>query len=222
MMRMILEKLTDENLVKELLSFMEEHCSDFPECRKNYEACMTAFKMELGTEVEVTTDELAKAIEKQIASELTYFAYLGFRANLDYFKNPVANNFLNVDPETYLRETTARHLPAHSAAQSMQDAFYKQLTAEQRERSIAIVEYVSYLETVGPKLAHYYGFLFANEFLTRVEPAYLPSRVFTHAYRRRMEDYMQIKLKGCECFTENESAVGAEASNGTMFSRKEG
>lgn len=194
MMKAILESLSSENVVRTLTAFMEKNCEDFPECKKNYIECIETLQAELGTELNPAVADMTAAIEQQIASDLIYSAYLGFKANLDYFRNPVANNFLNVDTETYLRETTAHRLPAYECAQRVIDCFHKQLTDEQKERTIAIVEYVSYLETVGPKLAHYYGFIFANEFLARVEPAYSPDIPLTYAYRRMLQDYLQIKL----------------------------
>lgn len=203
MMKVILESLSSENMVRTLTVFMEKNCEDFPECKKNYIECIETLRAELGTELDPTVDDLTAAIEKQIASDLIYSAYLGFQANLDYFRNPVANNFLNVDMETYLRETTAHHLPAYSSAQRVVDGFYKQLTDEQKEGTIAIDEYVSYLETVGPKLAHYYGFIFANEFLMSIEPAYSPDIPLTYAYHRMLQDYLQIKLMDRIEFTEN-------------------
>lgn len=205
MMKAILENLSNENMTKTLISFMEENCEDFPECKRNFIACIETLKSELGTELDPTVDDLTAAIEKQIASDLIYSAYLGFKANLDYFRNPVANNFLNVDTETYLRETTAHRFPAYDSAQRVIYCFYKQLTDEQKERTVAIDEYMSYLETVGPKLAHYYGFIFANEFLTRVEPAYSPDIPLTYAYRRMLQDYLQIKLVDRIEFTNNGS-----------------
>lgn len=205
MMKEILERLTSANMVKKLTAFMEKNCEDFPECKKNYMECIETLKAELGVELNPSAEDIALAIEQQIASNLIYSAYLGFKANLDYFRNPIANNFLHVDTETYLRETTAHRLPAYDSAQRVIDCFYKQLTDEQKERTVAISEYVSYLETVGPKLAHYYGFIFANEFLARVEPAYSPDIPLTYAYRRMLQDYLQIKLRDRIEFGENGS-----------------
>lgn len=204
MMKAILESLTSANMVKKLTVFMEKNCEDFPECKKNYIECIETLKAELGAELNLSVEDMALAIEQQVASDLIYSAYLGFKANLDYFRNPIANNFLNVDTETYLRETIAHRLPAYESAQSVIDCFHKQLTDEQKERTIAIFEYMSYLETVGPKMAHYYGFIFANEFLARVEPAYSPDIPLTYAYRRMLQDYLQIKLMDCIDYERNE------------------
>ena len=201
MMKAILESLTSANMVKKLTAFMEKNCEDFPECKRKYIECVETLKIELGAELNPSVEDMALAIEQQVASDLIYSAYLGFKANLDYFRNPVANNFMNVDTETYLRETTAHRLPAYESAQRVIDCFHEQLTDEQKERAIAIVEYVSYLETVGPKLAHYYGFIFANEFLAKVEPAYSPDIPLTYAYRRMLQDYLQIKLVDYVGFT---------------------
>ncbi len=194
MMKAILEGLSKETMTRTLTAFLERNCEDFPECKKNYMECIEALKKELGTDLAPAVDNLAAAIDQQAASDLIYSAYLGFMANLEYFRNPVANNFLNVDTETYLRENTAHRLPAYDSAQRVIDRFYEQLTDDQKEETTAIYEYVSYLETVGPKLAHYYGFLFGNEFLMRVEPAYAPDIPLTYAYRRMLQDYLGIEL----------------------------
>ena len=100
-----------EKMMIELISFMNKYTEGFLESRKNYIECINWLKVELGDTAVVSVEEFDTAIHDAICSDLKYSAYLGFKANLDYFNNPVANNFLKVDFEDYLREGTAHRLP---------------------------------------------------------------------------------------------------------------
>ena len=55
-------------------------------------------------------------------------------------------------------------------------------------------EYICYLETVGPKLAHYYGYLLGNAMLHRVIPGYQPDLALTLGYFTMLKNYF-----GTEC-----------------------
>lgn len=48
------------------------------------------------------------------------------------------------------------------------------------------------------------GFIFANEFLMSVEPAYSPDIPLTYAYRRMLQDYLNIKLMARIDYEKNE------------------
>ena len=151
-------------------------------------------RKELGDKATVSVDEFDAALHDAICSDLVYSAYLGFKANLDYYENPLANNFLEVDPEIYLREGTAHRLPAYEKAYAKVDAFYKQLSPELREATDAVTDYESHLETVGPKLAHYWAFKKANSFFPKVIPGYCASIPFTYAYEHMLAKYMGITI----------------------------
>ena len=196
-MNTIKEFMKSENVVRRLCEFMMLHCEDFPAHVKNYIECLEYLEKEVGSEA---VEKLKKAINDKNASDIFFTAHLGYKANLDYFKNPVANNFLNSDPSVYLREELAIRMPMHERAQREIDAFYASLTDEQKAMTDAITEYDSYLETIGPKLAHYYGFLYANYMLELTEPAYVQDAGLTFAYSRMMEKYMNVTLLDLEKF----------------------
>ena len=179
----------------ELIAFMERHTDGFMDARKNYLECLNSLSAVLGDDAAVSTDELNNALHDAICSDLVYAAYLGFKANLDYFNNPAGNNFLKIDPEEYLHEGTAHRMPAYTKAHRIIDAFYEQLTPEQKDMTDAITEYESHLETAGPKLAHLWAFKKANEFYYSVIPGYCAPSSFTYRYERMMAEYMGITLK---------------------------
>ena len=197
MMNTIRECMKSENVVERLCEFMMKHCEEFPEHVKNYIESLAKLEKEVGSEA---VDRLKKAICDKNASDIFFTAQLGYKANLDYFRNPVANNFLNTDPSVYLREELAIRMPMHSRAQREIDEFYSGLTEEQRAMTDAITEYDSYLETIGPKLAHYYGFLYANHMLELTEPAYVQDTSITFMYSRMMEKYLKVTLLDLETF----------------------
>ena len=63
------------------------------------------------------------------------------------------------------------------------------LTEKQKETYEAVNTYTSHLETVGPKLAHYYGYLLGNELLPWVIPGYHADSVLTIRYTDMLRQY---------------------------------
>lgn len=181
----ILEYLTGQHAAEAFVQWMIAESDDFAADHQRYTDAINALRKELGDAV---TDEV-NAIEQQCASDLLFAFCLGLKANLDNFIDPVARNFLNVDFAVYLREETAHRLPQYERAQKVREQFYSRLTAAQKKTYEDIITYTSHLETVGPKLAHYYGYLLGNEFLPQVVPGYHTDSVLTIKYNTMLEDY---------------------------------
>ena len=156
-------------------TIMEQHCEDFPEIREKYQEAIA--QAEEGK-------KLAEAIDAQATSDLLFSAALGLKANLDHFRDPIARTFLEVDPEIYLRESVAHSMPQYIEAQKVLDAV---------EYDDDITAYTTYLETVGPKLAHYFGYLLGDELLSRIIPGYQPDPILTFRYHNWVCGYTGIK-----------------------------
>lgn len=181
----ILENLTGHNAVEAFVQWMAGKDEDFAADYQQYTEAMDVLQKELGNLVKDEID----AIEQQCASNLLFSGFLGLKANLDNFIDPVVRNFLDVDFEVYLREETAHRLPEYERAQKVRDRFYSLLTPAQKEIYEDVITYTSHLETVGPKLAHYYGYLLGNELLPRIVPGYHSDMVLTIKYNSMLEDY---------------------------------
>ena len=181
----ILENLTEHHVVEAFVQWMAKESEDFTTDYQRYMDAIAALRQELGDAV---TDEI-DAIEQQCASDLLYSGLLGLKENLDNFIDPVARNFLDVDFEVYLREETAHRLPNYERAQKGRDRFYSLLTPVQKRIYEDVITYNSHLETVGPKLAHYFGYILGNELLPRVVPGYHSDMVLTIKYHTMLEDY---------------------------------
>ena len=61
-----------------------------------------------------------------------------------------------------------------------------------------ITGFYSYLQTSGYKIAHYFGFRFADLFLPYVIPGYVDDSVNTGYYRRTLQEYLDIALDRLE------------------------
>ena len=184
-MNTILEHLTGHHIAETFVQGMAEESEDFAADHQRYIDAIDALRKELGDSVTVEVN----AIEQQCASDLLFSCVLGLKANLDNFNNPTARSFLDVDFEVFLREETAHRLPEYEHAQIIRDQFYSLLTPAQREIYEDVLTYNSHLETVGPKVAHYFGYILGNELLPRVIPGYHTDMVLTIKYNTMLEDY---------------------------------
>lgn len=182
----IREHLTSHSIAQAFIQWLKEESEEFAADHKRYIDAMKTLGEELR---EAVTDEI-NAIEQQCASDLIFSGFLGIKANLDNFIDPVARNFLDVDFEVYLREEVAHRLPEYAQAQKSRERFYSRLTTAQREIYEDVSTYTSHLETLGPKLAHYFGYLLGNELLPRVVPGYCADSVLTLRYNAVLGKYM--------------------------------
>lgn len=180
----ILNQLTGPAIAEATTALLAEMFPDFAEDRKGYLHAMEALKGVPGAEEEM------QAIDRQTVSHLLFAGALGLKANSDHFKDPIGKNFLDVDSEVFLREETARRMPAYQAAQDARERFYGGLSADQQALYGNVTAYTSHLETVVPKLAHYYGYILGNTLLAWAVPGYHPDAVQTARYTRMLEEYL--------------------------------
>ena len=184
LMRNTLEEVTKELLVEPLLDMMTAQMEDFAEDRRRYREALSTLNNDMPAQ------ELEEAIYRQVASMVLFSGWLGFKANKDHFADPVARTFLEVDHETYLQEHVVQRLPDYEMAQMVIHNFLSQKPVEKEESYETIVEYISHLETVVPKLAHYYGFLLGNELLPKILPGYCEDIKLTLEYGRIVRNHI--------------------------------
>ncbi len=175
------------------IALLEKEDAEFVNVKKQYDECIELLKFKVGDRLPFI-HEFDKAMRDMFGVELVYSFSLGIKANRAIFEDPIANDFLKSDFEVYLRESTAHKLLDYIEKAHQIDAFYSQLSEEEIDTTKPIDEYKSFLQTYGPKMAHYYGFLYANMILPLVEPGYHVNRSFTNNYRIMLKDYLQIDL----------------------------
>ena len=174
-----LAQLNSESFVEDLRNVLREKDPDYLPVEKSFHNAVQDLTTRIGNHA---TRELVAAWDRQICSDLVYAGYLGFQANIHNFHNPVASQFTALDYETFLREHIMQTMPyrneAEAAATAIQEAYEEALN----EYEDAIRSYYVYLEVTGPKLAHFWGYRFANQFLPWVEPGYVSDGAQTSMY----------------------------------------
>lgn len=185
----LVEQITGDSMVLAMTEMMKRNFEDFAREQEQYEQAMILLQKELGEHCIPSVKDVKAAILRKTASDLLFSGYLGIKANLDNFIDPVSRNFLDVSFETYLREVTAHKLSEYVQAQDILHRFYALLSPSQKEVYDAIRSYISSLETIVPKLAHYYGYLLGNVLLCKIIPGYHTDMALTINYCVMLENY---------------------------------
>ena len=187
----VLSNLFSVSMITELSNWLAEKDLDFPPVQATYRSAAKILVSQQGKEAEA----FLSAQDQQIISDLRYSAYLGFQANLANFRCPGGNHFVAQGSDHFLREYIMYSLPgrvSHDITITAFQARYGQSAEPQLE---AIQNYYIYLETVGPKLAHYWGYVFANHFLSSVEPGYVCDGAQTSIYTMELSRELGFPVK---------------------------
>ncbi len=174
---------------------------EFAKEEQQYFQAVEALKAAIGNSTSPSAGEYIAAKERKLCAELIYVGWLGFQQNIECFKNPINTLFLKMDYEDFHRERSMHTLPEVQKALETINAFYEALRTlpeEQRSLTEGITEYMSYMETVVYKLAHYFGFILADQFLYPVIPGYSNDSVTQMQYAWDLRKYLQLDLKVLE------------------------
>lgn len=189
-------KICYKEIVSKLEDILATNSEEFPEDLAHFNETISLLEAELGPDISPSAADLVDSIYQQIGSSLLFSCCLGLKDNLAHFIDPVSRTFLDVDPEMYLRENIARQLPDYLQAQHVQEQFYRTLSPKQKEKyDDGITTYICHLETVGPKLAHYYGYLLGNQLFPHVILGYVSDAQLTLRYRYMLEAYSGTSFK---------------------------
>lgn len=188
----ILSQLTSNALVSDLKTVLREQDPEFPPVETSFQEASIALASRIGKE---EIENLLAAKEQQILSDLVYAAYLGFQTNLSNFHNPVASQFTKLDYDVFLREHIMQTLPRRAAVEKTIAAFRETHKEALSEHEDAIQSYYIYLEVAGPKLAHFWGYAFANRFLPWVEPGYVSDGAQTSVYALELRRDLGVRVR---------------------------
>ena len=198
----VLRQMTDtKSIMQDLLETLREVDPEFPEIEMKFLKASTDLERELEDKITPTTGDYLAAKEEEFVMELIYIGWQGFQFNLDIFNNPVNALLLKGDFEELHCERRLGTLETAGKAREVQAAFNSALQAlpgETRNLTDGVTEFYSYLETVGYKIAHYFGFLLADRFLPFVVPGYTNDSVNTLQYSGELKRYLQIDLDRME------------------------
>ena len=178
----ILSQLSSTSFVEDLRKILREKDADFRPVENAFRDAMKDLASRIGLQA---TKELIDAIEKQICSDLVYAAYLGFQDNLANFRNPIANQFTNLDYDTFLRLHVMQTMPCRADAETAEAVLREAFEEDLYTHEDAIRNYNVYLEVTGPKIAHFLGYQFANQLLPFFEPGYVADAAQSSMYALR-------------------------------------
>lgn len=188
----VLTILSAEEMLTKMVSVIEEVSKDFSHIKSEYEQALHILRRELGDE---KIKPFLDAVTRRCEADLLFCGSLGYQANLNNFRDPIARTFIDVDFEEYLRVNVLQRMPQRQTAEAEIDAFYHSLSDEQKGVYDAISSYLVSLELDLTKLAHYAGFMFANDMLNYTEPGYVPNYVLTLRYQSIMSDWFGTAFK---------------------------
>lgn len=191
----VLAQTTDpQRILNDLKKALRKTDPPFSDEEEKYIQASAALTEYTGFLTAPSVHDYLAAEDQKIAAELVYAGWLGFQFNLDCFNNPINALMLRQDFEDLHRERRMHTLPAVQDATLTIDAFYRVLPEDLRELTAGITSYYAYLQTVGYKLAHYFGFIYANQFLYYVLPGYSADDVITLEYRRNLSEFLHIDM----------------------------
>lgn len=191
-----------ENLLNELKAVLRSIDPEYPAEEKQFNAARRLFLREVGNTVSPSAEAYLQAQDTALAAALLYIAGQGFKLNVDIFNNPANALFLQrFEFEDLNRERILSSLPAVQESEATIMAFHDSLqntllvqSDSIRKAMEEISEMYSFLKTSGYKLAHYYGFFFADHFLPNVMPGYHSDDVNTMRYHRTLQNYLNVNL----------------------------
>lgn len=182
----VMNILNAKEMVSTMIKRIDGINKDFGPCREEYEHAVVILRRDVGDE---KVDRLLDAIDRRCEADLLFCGSLGYEANLKNFRDPIARTFMEVDFEDYLRVEVLQNMPQRDQAEREIDEFFQELTEEQKATYEAVSSYLVFLELDLTKLAHYAGFMFANEMLCYTEPGYRPNHVLSLRYSDFMEKW---------------------------------
>ena len=125
----VLTILNAEEMLTKMVSVIEEVSKDFSHIKSEYEQALHILRSELGDE---KIKPFLDAVTRRCEADLLFCGSLGYQANLNNFRDPIARTFMDVDFEEYLRVNVLQRMPQRQTAEAEIDAFYHSLSDEQK------------------------------------------------------------------------------------------
>lgn len=190
----ITEQLTGAAMVDFMTQQVFAENEDFRKVQSRYQSAIQKLHADFGGHIIPRTDEVIDAVNQKAASILLFSGFLGLKMNLEHFHNPIRPNctWPTVDYSDYLQTNTVRRLPGYQNAEAVLSRCQDALSSQHEDIFEAIVEYLSFFDTAGAKLAHYYGYQLGNALFSWIVPGYHPDSMLTLRYSAMLEDYFGI------------------------------
>ncbi len=198
----VVHQLTDAKaIMQDLKEILRAIDPEFTQEEEKFLAACSDMEQDLGASMTPSVSDYLAAKEEVFAFELIYIAWQGFQLNRDIFHDPVHALMLKGDYEQLHRERYLHTLPMTAKARQTQNAFLEELKKLGEDKwtyEEGVNAFYSYLETVGYKIAHYFGFRLADRFLPYVLLGYTHDDANTLHYSEMLRQDLNIDLSKLE------------------------
>lgn len=185
----IMEQFTGTHILESVAELFRLHDPEFCKEEALRNAAVEKLREALPADYSPTLDEYIAARERDIITRIIYAGYNGFQINLANFHAPYGVDFTRMEAFDIAKEHIIDSLPTNEGTYRITEEFYKALPEELREYHTHISEYYIGFECAGPKLAHYAGYVIANNLLPWIQPGYRMDPVQTIHYEADMKNY---------------------------------
>ena len=168
--------------VKEILREVDP---DYEKEEQAFIAACATFEAGLGDSISFTAQNYLDALEESFASDIVFVVGRGFKLNLDIYHNPVNALAFKLDYEDLHQERMMPLVPAAKKANMASYDYLEELRASHRDKLDLLDDinsFYSYLQTIGYKVAHYYGFVLADQLLPHLVPGYYADSAYVSTY----------------------------------------
>ena len=194
MVETIMRKLTaPETIMEAMRESLQQIDPQYEKEHQSFQEGIRLLRDTLGDNHAVSLDTFLAEEERSMAESLLYLFWKGVKQNYDCFANPVNKLFMQLDYEDIHQEDLMKSfLPA--TYDDLGRKLVLSLPDELKVLTDPITSYYAYLQTVAYKLAHYYGFHFADRFLPQVVPGYYPDQATTTIYGSMLSEDLNLKM----------------------------
>ena len=195
----VLQQMTDpKTILAQLRHTLRSMDPAFRDTEARFLAAADALEKELGGKITPSVSEFLAAKEQALAAEIIYIGFQGFQLNMDIFRAPVHALLLRSDHGRLHRERCLGALPMAEKSRNTIRAFYDRMReefADKMELTDDITSFYSDLQTTGYKLAHYFGFRLADQFLPYAIPGYTHDPADTLYYQNELRAYLDLPVE---------------------------
>lgn len=168
-------------------SILSQLDPNFEAIRKSYLAAAEALNAIAPEKTHLYLHEANTAFTQ----ELLFLFFAGLQLNAACFYNPANAKILEMDFEAIHHEYQMKSLPGIAQARALTSTAAQHLP---EAKLLPVRDYFAYRETVGWKLAHFFGYLLGNQLFYCLIPGYVQDEATTLYYKRMLSDYLQFSL----------------------------
>ena len=189
--------INPKSVMSKVMEILREVDPDYEKEEQAFISACATFEASLGDSVSFTAQDYLDALEKSFASDIVFVVGRGFKLNLDIYHNPVNALAFKLDYEDLHQERMMHLLPGAKHASKTTYALLEELRASHRDKLDlldGIHDYYNYLKTVGYKVAHYYGYLLADQLLPHLIPGYYADNAYVSTYSLILHNDIGVRI----------------------------